>query len=447
MLKNDWLLKRLDMFSDRTAVIRQDRKHSYQEISDGVSGYLEILGNCGIGAGECVALHGDFSPDITMLLLALIRNHNIVVPLTPSVSSAMGDCLRTACATSLFEFENADTYHMRRISHAGSHPLLEKLRRDGEAGLILFTSGSSGEMKAALHSFPKILSKFGKAGRPFVSLGFLLPDHIGGINTLLYSLCAGGTIVVGTERTPDAICQVIERHGIELLPTTPTFLRMLMISGAYKKHDLSSLRLITYGTEPMPPATLEALVRIFPDVGLKQTYGLTETGILPTRSESSDSLGVKLGGDMKIVDGILHIRPEAMMLGYLNAHAPIDEDGWYDTGDAVETTDSGYLRILGRDSEIINVGGEKVFPGEIENTICGMDNVRDVTVRGIPNPVTGNIVAATVELRENEPAETLEQRVREFCGKQLPPFKVPAIVEKASGRLHNGRFKKIRSFA
>ncbi|MCP4110570.1 MAG: AMP-binding protein [Desulfobacteraceae bacterium] len=447
-MEDNWLFNRLNKFADQTAIIWQDREYSYQEISDGISGYFNILKNHNINEGECVALYGDFSPDITMLLLALVQNHNIAVPLTSPVSSAMNDCLKTARVTSLFEFENTDTYHLKKIdNNTGNHPLLEKLKQDHEAGLILFTSGSTGEMKAALHSFPKILSKFEKKGRSFVSLAFLLLDHIGGINTLLYSLCNCGTIVVGVERSPDAVCHIIEQHKVDLLPTTPTFLRMLMISEAYKKYDLSSLRLITYGTEPMPRATLKALVKIFPGVGLKQTYGLTETGILPTKSESSGSSGLKLGGDIKIVDGILHIRPEMIMLGYLNAQAPIDENGWYNTGDVVEITDNGYLRILGRESEIINVGGEKVFPGEIENIICKMDNIKDVTVRGIPNPVTGNIVAATVELVENESAETLEQRVREFCEKRLPPFKVPTIVESASDRLYSGRFKKIRNFA
>ncbi len=90
MVKNDWLFKRLKMFADQSALIWQDRKYSYQEMSDGVSGYRKILKDCDIKEGECVALYGDFSPDITMLLLALIQNRNIAVPLTPSVSSAMG---------------------------------------------------------------------------------------------------------------------------------------------------------------------------------------------------------------------------------------------------------------------------------------------------------------------------------------------------------------------
>ena len=83
------------------------------------------------------------------------------------------------------------------------------------------------------------------------------------------------------------------------------------------------------------------------------------------------------------------------MLGYLNAPSPFDADGWFNTQDLVET-DGDYIRILGRKSELINVGGEKVHPTEIENVLLQLDNVKDVTVRGRPNPITGEVVAAKI---------------------------------------------------
>src|SRR6185369_14950142 len=121
------------------------------------------------------------------------------------------------------------------------------------------------------------------------------------------------------DRTPEAICRAIERDRIDLLPTTPTFLRMLAMSGLHRRFDLSSLRLITYGTEPMPPATLRGLMAIFPDVRFKQTYGLSELGVLPTRSKSPDSLWLEIGGvgcEARVVDHVLWIRSETAMLGY-----------------------------------------------------------------------------------------------------------------------------------
>ncbi len=248
------------------------------------------------------------------------------------------------------------------------------------------------------------------------------------------------------ERTPEAICQAVQRYQVELLPTTPTFLRMLLISETYKKYDLSSLRLITYGTEPMPVATLESLNQALPGVRLKQTYGLTEVGILSTKSENNDSLWLAVGGEgyeTKIVDGVLWIRAESAMLGYLNAPSPFDEEGWLNTGDMVEQK-GDYIRFLGRKSEIINVGGEKVFPAEVENVIQQLDNIKEVTVRGRRNAITGNIIVATVEVVQPEDPSALEQRIRKACLERLAPFKVPAIIELASASLCGERFKKIR---
>src|SRR5690606_14521139 len=146
------------------------------------------------------------------------------------------------------------------------------------------------------------------------------------------------------------------------LPTTQTFLNLTLLGKAWEGLDLSSLQLITYGTEPMPEATLKAVHERFPEVQLLQTYGLSELGILRSKSRSSDSLWVKVGGEgfeTRIVDGLLEIKAQSAMLGYLNAPSPFTPDGWFRTGDAVEV-DGEWLRILGRKSEMINVGGEKV---------------------------------------------------------------------------------------
>ena len=208
-----------------------------------------------------------------------------------------------------------------------------------------------------------LLDKFLTVRRGYRTLVFLLLDHIGGINTLLHILTQGGTAITSEARTADAVCACIEAHRVELLPTTPTFLNMLLISDAHKRFDLSSLRLITYGTEPMPLATLRHLHEALPNVTLKQTYGLTELGILPTQSRAPDELWIRLDRrvvDYKVVDNILWVRCRSAMLGYLNAPSPFDEEGWLNTQDVVQV-DGEYLKILGRKSDIINVGGEKVF--------------------------------------------------------------------------------------
>ncbi|MDQ4142589.1 MAG: fatty acid--CoA ligase family protein, partial [Actinomycetota bacterium] len=228
--------------------------------------------------------------------------------------------------------------------------------------------------------------------------------------------------------------------------TTPTFLNLLLISEAYRRHDLSSLRRISYGTEVMPESTLRRLREVLPGVDLLQTYGLTEVGILRSKSKTPDSLYLKVGGEgfeTKIVDGVLFIRARSAMLGYLNAPSPFDSEGWLNTEDAVEVEDD-HIRILGRRSEIINVGGQKVYPAEVENVLLEMENVRDVEVHGEPNPIAGNIVAARITLVTPEDPSAVKKRLRAFCRDRLEPFKVPVRIEITEGDQHGARYKKRR---
>ena len=261
-----------------------------------------------------------------------------------------------------------------------------------------------------MHDLHLLLRKFQRPRRRWRTLLFLGLDHIGGINTLFYTLSNGGMAVVPADRSPSGVCQAIQQHRVELLPTSPTFLNFLLLSGAYKAYDLSSLRLITYGTEPMPQSTLDRVAQVFPAVTLQQTYGLSELGILRSQSRDSTSLWVRLGGEgyqTKVVDNRLWIKAESTMLGYLNAASPFDDQGYFDTGDVVEV-DGEWLRILGRASEVINVGGSKVFPAEVESVLLTLDNVEDAVAYAEPNPLTGQTVAATIKLQHEESAQSIQ---------------------------------------
>jgi len=344
-------------------------------------------------------------------------------------------------------FEPDGSWQVTRFDCAVRHPLLRQLKERGAPGLILFSSGSTGESKASVLDFDRLLAKFDTPRPAYRTLVFLLLDHIGGINTLFHALCYGGTIVAARERSPDAVCDAIAAHRIQLLPTTPTFLRLLLIADCLGRHDLSSLELITYGTEPMPPSTLAAARHALPGVRFKQTYGFSELGILPTRSRDSGSVWLKLGNagfEHKIVDSILWLRSASAMLGYLNAPSPFDADGWFNTQDLVER-DGEYIRILGRKSELINVGGLKVHPTEVENILLELDNIKDVTVRGQPNPVTGEVVAARITTLVPEDVEALKRRVRLFCQGRLERYKMPAVIDVVEEEHHGARFKKTRN--
>jgi acyl-CoA synthetase (AMP-forming)/AMP-acid ligase II len=279
-----------------------------------------------------------------------------------------------------------------------------------------------------------------------VTLTFLMIDHIGGINTLFHVLSNAGTMVVSPSRDPHVVCATIAEQKVELLPTSPTFLNLLLLSEAHDHFDLSSLKLITYGTEMMPKRTLERISELLPHVTLQQTYGLSEVGILRSKSERSDSLWVRVGGEgyeIKVKDGTLWIKAQSAMMGYLNAPSPFDADGWLNTGDLVEVQGE-YVRFLGRATEIINVGGQKVYPAEVENVLMEIPNVRDVTVSSAPNPITGQIVIARFNLIEPEDFAAFKKRVREYCRERMEPFKIPARMEIVRNNQFSDRFKKMR---
>jgi acyl-CoA synthetase (AMP-forming)/AMP-acid ligase II len=131
------------------------------------------------------------------------------------------------------------------------------------------------------------------------------------------------------------------------------------------------------------------------------------------------------------------------MLGYLNAPSPFTEDGWFRTGDAVEVGEE-YIRILGRQSEIINVGGQKVYPAEVEGVLQLMPGVSEAIVGAESNPITGQIVKAQVRLMTHENIGEFRKRMRQFCKDKLTPYQVPQKVAFVDETMYSGRFKKMR---
>lgn len=442
----DWLRERMAGYGDAPALVWRDHSTSYAALLAAMDAWLERLDSEGITPGMVVALRGDYSPQAVALLLALIQRSVIVVPLTDAVGAQEEEYAQIAGVDVLIRLDAADGWRIERRTPAPAGDLVNSLRAAGAPGLVLFSSGSTGKSKAALHNFLFLLEKFMRPRHRRCTLTFLLLDHIGGLNTLLYTLSNGGTIVTVRSRDPDVVCAAIERHRVELLPTSPTFLNLLLISEAYQRYDLSSLRTITYGTEVMPESTLLRLREALPDVELLQTYGLSEVGILRSKSRDSGSLFVRIGGegyDTKVEDGTLWIRARSAMLGYLNAPSPFDAEGWMNTGDQV-IVEGDYMRILGRRSEIINVGGQKVYPAEVESVLLQMENVRDAVVVGEASAITGQIVTARITLAQDETPTEFRRRMAAFCRERLAPYKIPLKVNLSTDPQHNSRFKRIR---
>jgi long-chain acyl-CoA synthetase len=441
-----FLIDRFQARADAPAVVAPSARCTYRELAGLIRGWSAELAREDVPPGAVVGLEGEFSPSSCALFLALADRGAIVVPQRSHsrVGRERADAL--AQVEACFRVDDADDVRFERTGRTASHELYEGLRRERRPGLVQFSSGTSGEPKAAVHDLTLLLEKF-EVRRPALStLAFLLFDHLGGLNTMLHTLSNGATLVSTSDRSPEMVCRLIEEHGVELLPATPTFFNLLLLSGAHRRHDLSSLRVISYGAEPMPQSTLARLRDALPDVRLQQTYGLIEVGALRTKSRDDGSLWVKVGGEgyeTRVVEGVLQVRARSMLLGYLNAPTAMTPDGWLVTGDVVEQ-DGEYLRFLGRKSDLINVGGEKVYPSEVEGVIESMADVAEATVHGEPNRLVGNIVCATVKPVEPVDEVRLAAEVKRFCRARLERFKVPVKVRVADEHQYGSRYKKQR---
>lgn len=420
--------------------------YSYGWLLESIEARRKELEDEDVSPGMPVVLTGDYSPTTVSFLLALTLKKAIIIPMLPSTVDHSPDLVDLADPALVIDVASDEEVTFTRRRPGAPNRLYRELVECGAPGLVLFTSGSTGHPKAAVHDFSRLLRKFKKRRPAMVTLNFLLFDHWGGLNTLLHCLSNCSLVVLPETRSPDHICDLLEQHKIELLPATPTFLNLLLISRAYRSRDLSNLRLISYGAEPMPNSTLSRLHEEFPDVELRQTYGLIELGVLRAKSRESGSLWVKIGGDgydTRVVDGILQIKAESAMLGYLNAPSPFTDDGYFITGDRVEV-DGEFLHILGRDSDLINVGGQKVYPTEVEAVLLDCQDVEDAVVYGERNAITGHIVCADVKLGAQVKLDEARINIKRFCGQRLEPFKVPVRIRLSTDAMYGHRLKRMR---
>jgi acyl-CoA synthetase (AMP-forming)/AMP-acid ligase II len=442
----DWFFARMAQWGSEPALVANEQQTSYAALLQATEAWRERLCDRGVGVGAVVAIEGSFSPNACGAFLAALMLGAVIVPLTPLMRAHRETFLAIAEVSLLIELDEVDAWTLTPLEHRVTCPLTLRLRERGHPGLVIFSSGSTGAPKAILHDLTAILGKFRKVRQKKTTLTFLLFDHIGGIDTMLSTFGSGGCVVTVAQRTPELVAKAIEAHHVHTLPTSPSFLNLFLMSGVWQHRDLSSLKVIAYGTEPMPDSTLQRLHDIFPDVALVQTYGMSELGVLRSRSRDSASLWIKFTGEefqTRVVDGILWVKAESAMLGYLNAPDLFDADGWLNTQDAVEV-DGEYLRILGRASDLINVGGQKVYPAEVENVLLQLDNVQDVAVFAKAHPMMGQIVAARFNLKESEPLDLFKRRMMAFGRERLAKYQIPVVVELCQGEQFGARFKKLR---
>lgn len=441
--------KMIDKFkdNDQTAIIYDGKKYSYNELYIKIK-EIESFIKDKIKSGEVVAILADYSFVSIALFFALYENKNIIAPITSTSQKEIDGKLKESFSTKIINLEN-EKLVITNIKSEASHKIINDLQTSKCAGLILFSSGSTGAPKAMIHNLDTLVDSYGdKKQKQINMLVFLMFDHIGGINTMLNILFMNATMIIPQNRNADDICKLIEEYKIAVLPSSPTFLNLILINRSYEKYDLSSLRMITYGTETMPEGLLNKLKAVFSKVKFLQTFGTSETGIAATSSKSSSSTFMKIDDEnleYKIVDNELWLRSKTQILGYLNrSMESFTNDGWFKTGDLVELDNEGFIKIIGRNKEIINVGGQKVLPSEVESVLLGMDEIEDCLVYGEQNAITGQSVSCDVVLKHGIDDSGFKILVRKFCKDKLDNFKIPTRVNVVQKTEFTERFKKSR---
>ena len=307
---------------------------------------------------------------------------------------------------------------------------------------VLLTSGTTGLPKMVVHSLASLTGaiKTEVGGNPVVWGTFYDVRRYGGLQILLRTVLGGGSLVLSSVGEPPGQYLVrLGAHRATHIVGTPSHWRRVLMSPAARGISPKYVRLTG---EIADQAILDSLRSFYPQARISHAFVSTETGVAIEVDDVSEGFPANLVGpndgelELKVDDGSLRVRSLRAASGYVGAEGAelVDEDGFVDTGDIVELRGNRYY-FLGRRGGIINVGGLKVHPEEVEAVINRHPAVRMSSVRSRKNPITGSVVVAEVVLKgerpgggANTPTRELKEEILKLCRDELAQHKVPAVI-------------------
>lgn len=296
--------------------------------------------------------------------------------------------------------------------------LIEKLRNTNNNWTInLFTSGTTGLPKKVSHQFESI-SRFVRLSEEERIWAYAYnPTHMAGVQVFLQALLNGNSVVRVFGYSPTEILSNIAENSISHISATPTFYRLLLPTN----NNYPSVKRITSGGEKFSKKVVNEIKSLFPNAKITNVYASTEAGTLFASENDSFTIKPEFEQLVKIENNELLIHKS--LLGTTN----LEIDKWYNTGDLVEIQCEQPLKFtfVSRKSEMINVGGYKVNPSEIEETLLELKEIKEVKVFAKANSVLGNIICCEIVKNENN---LDEQFVRRFLQTKLQEFKIPRII-------------------
>lgn len=448
-----FVLSRLEgLAADRSAEIvwrEEARSWTWAEFWGRIEAATRACFAVGVESGSVVLTPGEAQLESLAWLFGVARAGAIAAPLRGERWGEIATWARD-CAFHWQVREGRIAARTEGVTSEHGARLFRELESRGHPGLLLGTGGTSGTPKLVLHDLVALLGatpvRAGAARRVLPLMRF---DHIGGLDIAWRALAAGHVLVAPPrELTPESVAATIARHAVDVLPATPTFLNLFLLAGVTRIHDLKSLRVVPYGAEPMPPSLLARLRTEFPAVEFVPRFGTSETGALPVKS-AGDAMHLARGDgfEWRVVEGELCIRSPALALGYVSGTpGGFEANGWFRTGDLAEERPDGSVVVLGRRSDFINVGGEKVLPSTVEAALLSHPHVSECRVFPVASPLLGQIVGAEVVWRGPEgDAVAIKRALHAAFAGTLPNCHLPAVVRLVAGIYTSANWKKIRN--
>jgi long-chain acyl-CoA synthetase len=480
--------------SERIALIDGEQRYTYAELSHAVDAMAAHLAN--LTQHEAVGVFLPTSAAFVIAAYGAFRAGLGVLPINLLVSpeqikfSLRDSGVDTLITTRLFAKRLAglpvNLVTMEELgerSARGERPALAALQAreqaaDDDLAILLYTSGTTGNPKGVRLTNRNIASNISDCLEIFnvqdndLIIGVLPLFHTFAFTaTMGLAMASGAGYITHARFDPEATLRSIEEHRATVLIAIPSMYRLLNRVQAAKRFDMSSLRLAVAGGEPLPPKVEQEFNKVFGSE-LLEGYGLTETSPVvsfnPPGCNKSGTAGLPLPHvHCKVVDdagvevprghdGELIVRGPNVMQGYHNqpaATAAVIRNGWFYTGDMARMDEEGYIRITGRKKEMLIVGGENVFPVEVEAVLSEHPGVAHVAVIGARDDLRGEQVKAVIVPLDlsmfntgaalNERGEVViaagaerwaspdafERELRDFVRDKLPPYAQPRLYE------------------
>lgn len=473
----DLVVKQAERFPEKPAIIFRDSVITFSELRDRVFKLAQALIKQGIKKGDKVALFLPNWPEYIYSYLALFSigatvvpldfmlkndelesclNHSgsclLITKLNPSVSLGhIKQSVKSLKAIILVGESQEGCLSFESLLEEGRALTPEVLIDDADKALILYTSGSTGRPKGVLLNYrhlgaaPEAMEFFVDLSDKDVKLSALPLSHGGGLVYLQNCIYYGITLVLMERFIPLEFLKNIETYKVSCFHLVPSMYYALLHLKEFEKYDLSSIRWVNVFGAPNSPDAIRRFRTFCPNAKLLNGWGMTETNapniVTPMGSDRIESIGRPAPWiEVKIVDddekevktgevGEIVIKSWVVMEGYYKESELTKEvlrNGWFHTGDLGRKDNEGMFYIAGRKRDVCKVGGQLVFPAEIEEALHKHPHVKEAAVIGVADALRGEAIRAYVVLKDGETLE--EQDLKQFCRQHLAHFKLPANI-------------------